>query len=258
MQLWGVLVSGGLSHAFDDDLDFFLKLHGAEEQVVRVGGQLRRTGKYTYANISPEVGERLRTVMLRRVARDLVDLPQRIYQDLPVAVHVDAGSEDWSKVDAEDKAFSEKRQELAAARASVAIEFAVEASRSMQVLVFSSHVAPIRAFANVKGAGWFTGEGGGSTREDTIARFQRGELRILAMTVGAGGVGLDLSRADGVLFVDLPYTPGELDQAEARALRVGKATPVIVWRMVSDHPIDKRVLEILEEKRRLQGAVGLG
>jgi len=80
--------------------------------------------------------------------------------------------------------------------------------------------------------------------------FQTGLLSGLALTIQAGGLGITLTRASHALFVDLAYTPSENSQAEDRLVRIGqKAAGVMVTRMVADHPVDRRVLEILSRKQ---------
>jgi hypothetical protein len=256
-QFWGVLVSTGLSHVFRD-LEEFVSLCGGKRKPQNRG--------YEWGTISPEVHARIAPVMLRRLS-NLVSMPSVVRQDVPTPISIEmkrslgALKKTWDasgSTEIPGHLLFSGLSALARSRIDAAVEFATRAAESMSVLVFSAHKAPVLAFDGVKGAGFIVGdEQSEESRQATVDRFQRGDLRILAMTIRAGGVGLDLSRADGVLFVDLPFTPGEIDQAEARAFAVGKTSPVAIWTMTSDHPLEMRVRMILEEKRRLRREMGV-
>jgi SNF2 family DNA or RNA helicase len=78
----------------------------------------------------------------------------------------------------------------------------------------------------------------------------------VASTIAAGGVAVDYSTADCAIFVDRSWTPGENLQAEERLSAVGKARPIHVERLVSDHPLELRVQQVLDAKQaRIAAAV---
>jgi SWI/SNF-related matrix-associated actin-dependent regulator 1 of chromatin subfamily A len=82
------------------------------------------------------------------------------------------------------------------------------------------------------------------------------ELPRAALTIGAGDVGLTLTRALTVLFVDLDWVPANNRQAEDRVCRIGQEAGMVqVVRMVSDHALDRRVMEVLDRKGELERAV---
>ncbi len=274
-QLWGVLVSCGVAlQAFPAGREEFVKSCGGTPKYIRDKrtGKLRQVG-YNWGKVSPEVAERLKTVMLRRVASDVLDLPPKQYQDIRCETPADlrpfldsVNEKAWEGVGPEDlppfEVMAPARAALARSRIPEALEFARNMAASMPLIVFSAHVEPILAFRDVPGAGFVVGDEsshgkGDKSRQRTIDAFKQGELQIIAMTIKVGGVGLDLSRADGILFVDRAYNPGDNLQPEERATAVGKTSMVTIWRMVSDHPIDVRVQQIIDMKTRLQAALGV-
>ena len=102
--------------------------------------------------------------------------------------------------------------------------------------------------------GWatVTGSTPAEKRQSTVQAFQGGQLKGLALTIQAGGVGLTLTRASNVLFVDLDWTPAMNIQAEDRVCRIGQnANGILIQRMVSDHPLDLHIQEILKYKIKL-------
>ncbi|CAG8442280.1 3946_t:CDS:2 [Ambispora leptoticha] len=55
-------------------------------------------------------------------------------------------------------------------------------------------------------------------KEKYIQQFQNSELKILLCNLQTAGVGLNLSRAETIIFADRSYSPADNEQAEARFL----------------------------------------
>ena len=87
-------------------------------------------------------------------------------------------------------------------------------------------------------------------RTDTVARFQRGELDLICATTGAGGVGLTLTAASTVVFLQRPWSLVEALQAEDRCHRIGSEIhdSIEVIDIVAAETIDSRVRAVLREK----------
>lgn len=91
--------------------------------------------------------------------------------------------------------------------------------------------------------------GGQAGRQDSVERFNNGDYRAIVCTMASSGVGLDFSNADCAVFAELPYTPAELEQCEARIENINRKKPVNIFHLLAKHKLDKRVIELLEEKR---------
>ena len=147
---------------------------------------------------------------------------------------------------------SRARSALAAAKVPAALEVASRYEDAEEPLVvFSAHRAPVDVIGVQPGWAAITGATSAESRGDAVARFQRGELRGLAATIQCGGVGFTLTRASHVLFVDRAWTPSENRQAEDRLSRIGQRRGVMVLDLVADHPLDRRVTEVLRRKAEL-------
>jgi hypothetical protein len=144
---------------------------------------------------------------------------------------------------------SKARAAVATAKIPAALE-TVEAYEEAgePLLVFSCHLAPVEAVATRPGWAKITGETTTEARNEIVERFQRGELKGVALTVRAGGVGLTLTKAANVLFVDLDWTPALNSQAEDRVCRIGQTRGVQITRLVADHALDRRLAELLTLK----------
>jgi len=97
-------------------------------------------------------------------------------------------------------------------------------------------------------------------REEMVKRFQHDEdgLRIMILSLRAGGVGLNLTRASHVLHFDRWWNPAVEDQATDRAHRIGQTRRVQVHHLITLGTLEERIDRLLEAKRGLADAVVTG
>jgi SNF2 family DNA or RNA helicase len=92
-------------------------------------------------------------------------------------------------------------------------------------------------------------------RDEMVASFQSGTVPIFLLSLKAGGVGLNLTRATHVLHYDRWWNPAVEDQATDRAYRIGQDRPVQVHRLVTEGTVEDRIASLLVSKRELAEAV---
>ena len=92
-------------------------------------------------------------------------------------------------------------------------------------------------------------------REAAVQAFQAGEAQLLVCATRVGGQGITLTHASNVAFLDLEWTPAMHDQAEDRCHRIGQHDAVCAWYLLAAQTIDETMLELIERKRRIVGAV---
>ncbi len=92
-------------------------------------------------------------------------------------------------------------------------------------------------------------------REELVARFQDGAAPVFLLSLKAGGVGLNLTRATHVVHYDRWWNPAVEDQATDRAYRIGQDRPVQVHRLVAEGTLEDRIAALLASKRDLAEAV---
>jgi SWI/SNF-related matrix-associated actin-dependent regulator 1 of chromatin subfamily A len=261
-DLFGVLSSVGMVGEVFGTWNRFKELFNAQD------------GQYglEWGMPSPEVPERLRRVMLaRRREEVLPNLPRKQYVDLPV----DNTKSIDKQLDALDKVhgklsreggrlppfqdFSRIRAEIAEARIPEMLEFVENCEeQEEQLVVFSYHLAPLDQLAMREGWAVISGDTPLDQRQQIVDAFQQGHLKGVGLTIQAGGVGLTLTAANKMLFVDMDWVPANNWQAEDRICRIGQeADKVTIYRMVSNHPLDRHVHTLLATKIALIEAATL-
>lgn len=216
------------------------------------------------------VVDALRRVMLRRRFRDAVpgvpDLepPQRIrvaLEDADLAQHA-ADLEERLRDRARKLQTSKQRdrvlfEEVAEVRAAMAVAKlpaahawcdAQEAAGEQWGAVCVSRDV-VRALGKRPGAAMIDGGVPPEKRAEIVRRYQRGELRGVALTIRAGGVGIDLFRGARVLAVSREWNPALNRQALARWYRLGQTRPVALTLLLADHPLEDRLGDLLTERR---------
>lgn len=260
-QLYGVLESGNMAREAFGSWTAFVKLFNATKG---------RWGGYEWGTPHPAVPEMLRRVMLRRTRDEVLpDLPKKTWSTVEVnglsaslKRRMDELYEEWADVlDLDEmppfEEFSAIRALIAEAKVDAMLEL-VESHEEQEVplVVFSAHRAPIDELAKREGWATITGDVTPEKRQGIVEAFQSGQLKGIALTIQAGGVGLTLTRAWKALFVDLDWTPALNAQAEDRICRIGQTKPCEIVRMVATHPLEQHVHGLIAKKiAMIQAAV---
>ncbi|CEF67253.1 Transcription termination factor 2 [Strongyloides ratti] len=76
-------------------------------------------------------------------------------------------------------------------------------------------------------------------------------VRIMFLSLKAGGVGLNLIGANHIFMLDLHWNPFNEDQACDRIYRIGQTKEVFIHKFVCKNTVENRVLELQNRKREL-------
>ena len=100
-----------------------------------------------------------------------------------------------------------------------------------------------------------------SERQAMVDRFQedpRGP-QLFLLSLKAGGVGLNLTRASHVFHVDRWWNPAVENQATDRAYRIGQQNRVMVHKFITSGSVEERIDRMINEKSKLaEDIVGSG
>jgi SNF2 family DNA or RNA helicase len=100
-------------------------------------------------------------------------------------------------------------------------------------------------------------------RDRMITRFQDERNphspAIFVLSLKAGGLGLNLTRANHVFHFDRWWNPAVEDQATDRAFRIGQTKDVWVHKFVCGGTLEERIDELIESKKALaESVIGTG
>ncbi|GAY55982.1 hypothetical protein CUMW_168260 [Citrus unshiu] len=107
--------------------------------------------------------------------------------------------------------------------------------RSNKMIIFAHHLKVldgVQEFISEKGIGFVRIDGNTlpRDRQSAVHSFQlSNEVKIAIIGITAGGVGLDFSSAQNVVFLELPQSPSLMLQAEDRAHRRGQTSAVNIY-----------------------------
>ena len=236
----------------------------------------------------------LHGVMLRRTKDEVLDLPPKFRNWLPVTVAAGTARKEMRAVmellaagrlertqtiaaDVADRPTTRKRRtpgndrtrllaaitkarlQLSKAKVPTTIEFVdgvVE--QGEKIIVFTAFDEPAKKIAEHfgKSALLLTGRTPSRARQKLVDRFQSDDgVRVFVANIVAGGIGLNLTAARQVLFHDLDWVPANHWQAEDRAYRIGQTHAVNVTYLVGQETIDEFVRTVLVTKSALVEAV---
>ncbi len=102
----------------------------------------------------------------------------------------------------------------------------------------------------------FDGSSSLEDRRDLVDDFQTNDdIFVFLLSTRAGGLGINLTAADTVVFYDSDWNPTVDSQAMDRCHRLGQTKQVTVYRLVTDGTIEEDVLVRAESKGMIQDLV---
>ena len=124
-----------------------------------------------------------------------------------------------------------------------------------KLVVFAHHTEVVDLIASDWDALKITGSTSMQDRQDAVDKFQNDpSRRIIVCNIRAGGVGITLTAASDVLFVEQDWNPGTHDQAEDRVNRIGQKNACTAWYMIGTDTIDEDIAALIDKKRRVVNA----
>jgi SWI/SNF-related matrix-associated actin-dependent regulator 1 of chromatin subfamily A len=192
------------------------------------------------------------------------DQAESALESLRVAVELAKASDDPADYeaavrnlrDAEQVAFvevSRRRHETALATVPYAITHLRDVLETGQkVVVFAHHMDVIDALMAEFGSAAVKLDGRDSmeARNAAVERFQTNpSVQVFLGGIMAAGVGLTLTAASHVVFVELDWVPANITQAEDRCHRMGQRNSVLVQHLVLEGSLAARMANTLVTKQ---------
>lgn len=227
---------------------------------------------FTGASNLEELQDKMRQgFMVRRLKADVLkELPAKRRQIIPLEANgasrilkaeqqliSQLGFEEAAlALEGKSAAFTEMaklRHELGVAKVEKALDHIKDMLDSVEkVIVFAHHhdvIDGLRDGLSEYGLVTVTGQTPGADRQAAVDRFQADPTcRVFLGNIKAAGVGLTLTAASTVVFVESDWTPGWMQQAEDRAHRIGQTESVLVQYLVFDGSMDAVLAQTLVSK----------
>lgn len=93
-------------------------------------------------------------------------------------------------------------------------------------------------------------------RLGVCALFQESEdVRVMILATRVGGLGLNLTAADKVIFIENDYNPQVDIQAIDRTRRIGQKKVVHVYKLVTENSVEEAILKMQSKKLKVAKAV---
>jgi SNF2 family DNA or RNA helicase len=128
-------------------------------------------------------------------------------------------------------------------------------SEGHKILVFSQFVKYLTLLSKeVEKAGipYAYLDGSTKNRKEQVESFQNDDsLRLFLISLRAGGVGLNLTKADYVFILDPWWNPAIEQQAIDRAHRIGQENKVFTYKFITRNTVEEKILKLQENKLKL-------
>jgi SWI/SNF-related matrix-associated actin-dependent regulator 1 of chromatin subfamily A len=230
----------------------------------RVGG--RKVWNTSGASNLDELRERTKSLVLRRMKTDILDLPEKIvtpvYLELKNTFYDDELEEFMriSKDNKENESIAVTLNRLMKIRQLIAIEkvpYTCEIvdrciEQGKKVIVFTNFTTSLDLLHEKykKNSVILDGRMSKERRQESVDKFQTNDkVKVFISNIVAGGVGITLTAAEIVIMNDLSFVPAHHSQAEDRAYRYGQKNSVLVYYPIFENTIEKIVYNILQKKK---------
>eukprot|EP00980_Cylindrotheca_fusiformis_P001315 scaffold333_cov133-Cylindrotheca_fusiformis.AAC.41 len=112
----------------------------------------------------------------------------------------------------------------------------------------------LEAFLNIHGHTYLRLDGatGVDRRQRYMDRFNNDtKVFCFILSTRSGGMGINLTGADTVIFYDSDWNPAMDAQAQDRAHRIGQTREVHIYRFITEHTIEENILMKAKQKKNL-------
>lgn len=234
----------------------------------------------TGASNIPELKDRIARYFLRRIKGDVLkELPPKIF--IPTPVEMDAAhTKQYAAAEKDLRTFlkqfrgktdpevkksmqAEKLTKINLLReisSTGKIPAAEEIIQSIldngeKVIVFSSFMHPLTVLHDKyrTESVMITGQTPMEERGEAVKAFQNDpDIKIFFGGIKSAGVGITLTEANNVVFLDYPWNPADLVQAQDRAHRPGQTSDSVnIYQLYTPGTIDAFMRSTLQEKQKL-------
>ncbi len=226
----------------------------------------------------PELAEKLRRVcMIRREKKEvLTDLPDKLRQVIPIECNLEVYKEAEDNFTSyliemrnksRDEAFRVSQVEMLAKieylkQEAVKAKFTQFAGwvkdfldENDKLVIFAHHkesitnlIEELKDYKPVS----ITGGQSNDDRQQVIDKFQNDKsCKVIICSIKAAGIGITLTASSYVAFLELAWTPSEMNQCEDRCHRIGVKSNVTCYYFIANNTIEQVIYDLIQKKQGL-------
>lgn len=210
------------------------------------------------------------SIMLRRKKRDVLkDLPAKLEENIPIEIsnkktYEKAENDFISYLRDQGKTIksvniltklTELRQLTARGKLSQGFEFIEDTLNNVdKLIVFCIHQKTVEEIADkfknisVK----YYGKSTDKEKKKATKEFRDNKkIKLFVGNIQSAGMGLNLQFCTTQVFMELPYKPSALAQAQDRSLRIGTKSTVNIYNLIGKETIDERMIRMIYNKKEI-------
>ena len=241
------------------------------------GMRFKKGGRFVWvttgASNLEELGAKTKRTILRRKKEEVLDLPEKLVTPVYLELENEVGYKNvWDdymeqrRLDGKKGNPAKDLVEMTLLRTFIAMEtvpYTIEKTEeaielNKKTIIFCNFNDEMDSFINHFGDKCVCIRGGMSDKQKqhAVDRFQEDDsCMVFVGQIKAAGVGLTLTKAEIVIMNSLDWVPGNHEQAEDIAYRIGQKETVNIYYMLIDGTIDTLVWKILNEKKKVIGTI---
>jgi len=234
---------------------------------------------YSGASNLEELYERIAPYFLRRLKKDVLKhLPPKTYTNIPIEMSY-VEMKEYRKIETDTVNESSPtdtnithlariqylKQYLSRLKVQKAIPFIQDIiNGDEKIVVFSQYISVVEAIAEhfEEQAVVYNGKKNQNEKQEAVDKFMNDDnVKVFVGTIGAAGMGITLTSASILMFIDKSWTPGDQLQSEDRIHRATTTSDKVqIISLICQNTIDDDIEDLLNKKaqilsRVLDGAV---
>jgi len=135
-------------------------------------------------------------------------------------------------------------------------EIITEGSKALVFSQFTSFLSIIKKKLKKENIPYLYLDGKTNKRQTVVEQFQNDNIHpVFLISLKAGGLGLNLTRAPYVFLLDPWWNPAVEAQAIDRAHRIGQTKTVFAYRLITKDSVEEKILELQQKKKQLADSI---
>lgn len=204
------------------------------------------------------LNEEIRPIMVRHLKKDVLPNIVKMRQALPQRVDlreyhrfIDEYKKEKGNNVIALSCLTKAKQSIALQKVNATIEFTQQmVEQGEKVVVVTCFTEVVNQVCEKFNCPKIVGGMSDKDKNQAVEDFQNNDdIKVIVLNIVAGGVGLTLTASHRMVINDIPWTTGELEQAEGRIWRSGQTETAMVYYMIADGcKMDEYLQDVITKK----------